>query len=735
MRVALVVGIFASASCAFAQNSESLFPRPESLEPAVAFWTRVYTEVDTRSGFVHDNRHLDVVYETLHFGPGVGSRQRRRQTSRATEEYQEILTKLSRGARDDLSDKEARVLALWPQDVSNSELAAAAARVRFQLGQADRFRRGLERSGIWKAHIREVLEQRGLPLELAALPHVESSFDPTAYSHVGAAGMWQFTRSTGLRYMQIDHIVDERRDPFLSTYAAARLLADNFAVIQSWPLALTAYNHGLAGMRRAVDRLNTKDIGVIVERYDGRTFGFASRNFYAAFLAALDIDSDPSRYFDDLEIRGPAKHDVVHVPDYVAADTLAASLGISKAELQRLNPALTETVWAGDKFVPKGFEIRLPVARVADAQRRVDGIPASERYAAQRPDLYHRVQSGDTLSQVAERYGVSLAALVRINGLRSRNFIRIGQVLTLPVSGPDTPATLDEPQPVLAAADGTYIVRRGDSIDRISRRLGLDAARLVAINNLTSDALIYPGQSLTLPDPSDTSSTAPAATALAAVQPPEIPTPSAATEDERTETLIANLDGNAPARESEAEVLTGEASTEASAGDAVLVADHALASAQADLAGDPSDYSVAADGSIEVQAMETLGHYADWLGIATQRLRDLNGLSFRQAVVIGQRIALDFAQTDIATFERRRIAFQRERQESFFSAYQIESIVDHVVRPGESLWILAQRTYNVPVWLLRQYNPDLNLDRVSPGTVVKFPNLKRVSEPQDAVRS
>ena len=118
-----------------------------------------------------------------------------------------------------------------------------------------------------------------MPVELSVLPHVESSFNPEAYSHVGAAGIWQFIRSTGKRYMQIDHLIDERMDPFASTKAAAKLLRHNYQLTQSWPLALTAYNHGVASMRRAINTLGTRDIAVIVRKYKGRAFGFASRNF------------------------------------------------------------------------------------------------------------------------------------------------------------------------------------------------------------------------------------------------------------------------------------------------------------------------------------------------------------------------------------------------------------------------------------------------------------------------
>jgi membrane-bound lytic murein transglycosylase D len=95
--------------------------------------------------------------------------------------------------------------------------------------------------------------------------------------------------------------------------------------------------------------------------------------------------------------------------------------------------------------------------------------------------------------------------------------------------------------------------------------------------------------------------------------------------------------------------------------------------------------------------------------------------------VIGQRIRLDFSRVEPAEFEQRRLAYQEQRQESFFRAYQIADINEHVIERGDSLWELALRTYEVPVWLLRQYNPDLDLDRVSPGTVVKFPALVSVS--------
>ena len=138
---------------------------------------------------------------------------------------------------------------------------------------------------------------------------------------------------------------------------------------------------------------------------------------------------------------------------------------------------------------------------------------------------------------------------------------------------------------------------------------------------------------------------------------------------------------------------------------------------------DPSDYSVANDKTIEVHPLETLGHYADWLGIRTQRLRDINGLAFRTPVEVGKRIRLDLATVDAKMFEDRRIAYHRSMQDGFFRKNVITGVSEHVIARGESIWILSLREYDVPIWLFRQYNPGLDLHNVRPGTTVRFPVL------------
>jgi len=720
-----------------AQAQQDLFPRPKELEPAVQFWTRVYTEVDTRSGFIHDDLRLDVVYQTLRFTDDMSQRERRRRVERALELYQNILNKLGGGARQNLNGEEQRVLALFPEGTSNAEFRAAVGRLRFQLGQSDRFRAGLVRAGAWKPYIYEVLDKEGLPRELGSLPHVESSFDPTAYSKVGAAGLWQFTRSTGVRYMRIDHIVDERRDPFMATKAAARLLADNYSVVETWPLALTAYNHGLAGMRRAADTLRTTDIATVIAKYQSRSFGFASRNFYAAFLAALAIDQDPERYFEHLRVDPPSPTGVVVVPAFMHADKLADALSLRSSTLRSLNPALSDAVWSGDKFVPEGFEMRVPQDTAAVAEELMAAIKTNDRFDAQRADQEHKVRSGDTLSQIAAEYRVNLGALMRVNGFTGRDMLRVGQMIKLPteavgrvtataaasatataVVARTEPAPRQAPTPVITTTDDgarVYVVRSGDSIERIAKKTGVDANALLAANSIRDKNLIIAGQTLTLP--SDDATTVVAANAD--VAPP--------TADDTADDALGTADltaALAPAVGSKRDATPPEpAGTFADASNT----SNALSTEQAVLAADPTDYSVSTTNQITVQALETLGHFADWSGVPTQRLRELNKLRSNEAVAIGKKITLDLNEIDAATFEQRRVAFHQQQQSDFFASHQIETIESHVIKSGESLWVLAARTYKVPVWLLRQYNPDLNLDRVQPGAIVKFPRLKALA--------
>jgi membrane-bound lytic murein transglycosylase D len=403
-------------------------------------------------------------------------------------------------------------------------------------------------------------------------------------------------------------------------------------------MAITAYNHGLAGVRRAMRLHGDTNYVDILRNYNGRTFGFASRNFYVAFLAAMEVDRNAERYFPGVVRESPTAYAELKLPDYVPAEDLASALGVSKGNIAKHNPALQPTVWEGSKHLPRGYAVRLPTSMVnGSADAVLASVPKDRWQAEQLPDLFHTVARGDTLSEIAERYDTRVSTLVALNGLGSRHRIRAGEQLRLPAAGP-------APEVIAMASAGAE---------------------------------------------------APAA---------------AAEEPEAVSEEVPQVEEQEPAALSED------------------LAAPVVTTLQTALLSDPSDYTVGDDGTIEVQPLETLGHYADWLGLKTQRLRDINGFAFRTPVEVGQRIKLEFRDVDIEAFENLRVDYHRKQQDGFFREHVITGVREHEIRRGESVWILSLREYDVPIWLFRQYNPGLDLHRVTPGDTVRFPILTPTAE-------
>ena len=481
-------------------SAEPDFPKSPGLVPKVDFWKRIYSEVDTDHGLLHDSRDLRVVLEVTSAPGDLSRRGRERRVKARRAHFKALLRRLAAGKRTGLSAEEARVLALFPKGVTDATLRESSRRIRFQRGQADKFQKGLIRQGRWEGYMRQVFLDRRLPEELAALPHVESSFNPAARSHVGASGLWQFTRSTGRLYMRVDHVVDERNDPYLSTVAAARLLRANHDRLGTWPLALTAYNHGPAGMARAVRKLGTHDIEKVIDKYKSRTFGFASRNFYCEFLAALEVQQNATSYFGELRRDPPDRPEIVVMKHFVKASDLAALFGTGTDALRQANPALRSPVWTGQKYVPKGYPLRVP----PDPMRAMPGtvlasLDAAKRHTKQLPDRTYRVRRGDSLSRIASRFGLRESELVALNGLRSRHRIRAGQVLKLPVRGGVRYVAAAPSKPAPRPASGRYQVQRGDTLGAIGRRYGVSQQALMAENGLANRNRIHVGQVLKLP--------------------------------------------------------------------------------------------------------------------------------------------------------------------------------------------------------------------------------------------
>ena len=326
------------AQAPLALDNQTALPVPEALIPQVNFWKRVYTEVDSKHGFIHDAWHLDVIYNTVDV-PSGSRRQSARSMGRQVSRVATLLRQLARGSRNNPTVEEAQILAAWPKDVSNATLLEAARNVRFQTGQSDKFKAGLVRARTWTPFIESTFTAAGLPRELAALPHVESSFNMHAFSKVRAAGIWQFMPATARLFMHMDGTVDERLDPIRSTESAAHLLAQNYRLLGSWPLAITAYNHGPQGVHRAMTTTGSNDLAVIIGKYKTKHFGFASRNFYTELLAAWDSIAAPGKlYFGQLPTEQPLQYETVTTDAFYHVKSISAALGVDACRIARAQP-------------------------------------------------------------------------------------------------------------------------------------------------------------------------------------------------------------------------------------------------------------------------------------------------------------------------------------------------------------------------------------------------------------
>ncbi len=332
LMAAVMVG--AASLCARADAGDVPFPRPASLEPNISFWVDVFTGYSYRDFIVHDRDNVWKIYEVLHL-PGSGT-----PTQDDVEwagnylkiKYSRALMRLAAGQKP-TGYVEKRIAELFQGEPAKN-YAIAADNLRVQQGMRERFREILVRGHGYQPAMARIFKAAGLPVELTLLPSVESGYHTKARSSAGAVGIWQFTRATGRRYMTIRGRRDDRLNPLRSTEAAAKLLRYNHGVLGNWPLAITAYNYGTYGMAQA-SAIHGDDLGRIVERYNGPHFGFASKNYYAEFLAALQVHQYEDKYFPGI------KDEVAPIPP--ASLQTASVASAHRTPHRHLNHAVTPT--------------------------------------------------------------------------------------------------------------------------------------------------------------------------------------------------------------------------------------------------------------------------------------------------------------------------------------------------------------------------------------------------------
>ncbi len=366
-------------------------------------------------------------------------------------------------------------------------------------------------------YIVEAVEARGMPLEIALLPIVESAFDPFAYSHGRAAGLWQFIPGTARRFgLDIDYWYDGRRDVVEATRAALDYLDVLHDFLgEDWLLALAAYNSGEGNVRRSV-RLNERA---------GRPVDFWSLNllketerYVPRLLAISHLIADPGAH-------GITLKSIPNEPYWHVADTggqidlakVAELADISTEELYLLNPGFNK--WSTRPEGP--HRILLPLGKANRVGEALARLPAERRLTW----LRHKINSGESLGQIAQRYGTTVATLKAANSLRG-NMIRAGDSLLVPTASASASAydlsdteRLKSRQTYLQQRTGTapviHQVRSGDSFWLLSRRYGVSMREIARWNGMGTTDTLFPGQTLKL--------FLPPTLAIASIEPPRSP--------------------------------------------------------------------------------------------------------------------------------------------------------------------------------------------------------------------
>ena len=394
------------------------------------------------------------------------------------------------------------------------------------------------------------LDRHGLPLELKYLPVIESALNPVAVSRVGATGLWQFMLRTGKGYgLEVNSLVDERRDPYKSTEAAVQYLKDLYTIYGDWNLVIAAYNCGPGNVNKAIARSGGKqDYWDIYYHLPRETRGYVPAFIAANYIMSHHADHNicPVHLFDSV---GTAL-DTIHVNEQIHFQQIAGVLDVEVDELRRLNPQFRKDIIPGNY---KPYALVLPSVKMYAFIDHNDSIMNYDRnrYFTHRThtldgatvsgnseDVIYRVRGGDNLSTIARRNGTTVARLRSWNGLRSDR-LSIGQRIVVGKRAVETPPSNPSQQVQLAqvntgastpTVNTYYRVRKGDTLGEIARKNGVGVSQLQSWNGLRSsrigigDQLIVGQESLPVPEEEEAVSKEQKESQAAALESPEAST-------------------------------------------------------------------------------------------------------------------------------------------------------------------------------------------------------------------
>lgn len=515
------------------QNEQ--FKVPEKLRARVDFWKDIFSKYTSAQVVVHHRNFPQIRFGVLDFSaekkvmsPLVFEKYKKAAEAESVAAIKRQLLALAQGEEPQTPFQRDAVEVLKDLPGGNEKYKAIVDEdlVRTQTGIRERYAEAIRRSWKYMPVMEQIfVSEYGLPKELTRIPFIESSFDYTAYSSVGAAGIWQFMPRTARSHkLLVGRYVDERRDPLRATRAAAEYLRGAYSSLGSWPLAITSYNHGIGGVRAKVNKSGTNDLASIIEDPRERYFGFASTNFYPEFLAALEIFNEHETYFPEIPVQAPLRVYTVAMKGSVSASSAAKQLGVPVDALKEANYALLEPVWKGAARIPAGYQLRVPVEyqsrsvdpALADGIAKPPPVVAVSQPAS--AEDKHRVTRGETLASIARRYNTTPERLKELNGL-SKLSVKSGQLLIVKDAPPKDrvdprgrfesakqqlsaglPSAIERAEADERASSGKkrYLVKAGESLSAVSKKTGVSVDQLKRSNKIKGNRLVA-GQMLVIP--------------------------------------------------------------------------------------------------------------------------------------------------------------------------------------------------------------------------------------------
>lgn len=477
-----------------AKLSSRVISIPRGLEGRVEFWILIFTKYGKYHRVFHNRLHPEVVYSSLDFSEFENKlsgsslmKAKLAEVDKETERIKVSLLSLASGAKPRNSFErmiEKSYKAIPGHGTHRYREGADPDNIRYQTGIKERFRDGLVRSGKYLSAIEHIFEGYGLPAELGRLPLVESSFDYTAYSAVGAAGIWQFMPATAKRYMAVGRSIDERRDPIIATRAAAQYLKNAFEDTGAWSLAVTSYNHGLSGIIKAMRTVGTTDIVKIINKYESKSFGFASSNFYAEFLAALIVEQNSAKYFPGLVRERPIEFEEIRLSKSTSLGSLVKYSGVSKEDICDLNLSLLDRVKEGRVSIPAGTLIKFPLGRAGNVVKRIAGSRIVASSTDFKSTTVHAPQQEIPAIQEVENQVPEVVELVNSSTVDSNTTIELGKEYQTAKS--ELPYSKKEYKK-------EYTVKKGDTIYGLSKKFSISSKVLMRKLKLSKASKLRPG--------------------------------------------------------------------------------------------------------------------------------------------------------------------------------------------------------------------------------------------------